>query len=212
VILILLDTLNSIEDFTKLRSSFVSSSNQSPFEIISNRFNATFLQSIQKCGNCVAITDEFGLLNGLHSKPFVSKSISSTKSTFHSDEIEIIELSATKDQSDVIIKTVSILSQFPQEHVIGLTVARSRGESAAIGLVLSAAIKSGFYIIFATSPSISNLQALFEVLIIDLEKMGFKEINDFEKRIDQNKMVYAVNAFKGYRKQSIITLNQPILN
>ena len=94
---------------------------------------------------------------------------------------------------------------------ISITAGRGRGKSSAMGMILAAAIASGFSSIFVTAPSPENLKTLFQFLFKGLDALGYQEHSHYEiiqsTNPDFNKAVIRVNVFKNHRQ--IIQYIQP---
>jgi N-acetyltransferase 10 len=74
----------------------------------------------------------------------------------------LIQQSKTLDQAKALLMLMDALTQENFKYTVSITAARGRGKSAAIGLMLAAALQLGLTNIFVTAPSPENLQTLFE--------------------------------------------------
>ena len=92
----------------------------------------------------------------------------------------LIQEAKTLDQAKALMMLMDALTQENFKYTVSITAARGRGKSAAIGLMMAAALKLGVTNIFVTAPSPENLQTLFEFVFKGLDLLGFKENGDYE--------------------------------
>ncbi|OAG30762.1 N-acetyltransferase 1 [Nematocida displodere] len=111
------------------------------------------------------------------------KNLLNPLSVITSDSLSILmQLCRTKDQIDAVIKMGEILDQ---RTTVAVTADRGRGKSAALGLTVALAIVKGMNDVLITSPHISNVQTLFEFIVLGLNSLGYKEQKDYH--IDYSK-------------------------
>ena len=70
---------------------------------------------------------------------------------------------------------VEALSEQTLKSTVTMTAARGRGKSAALGLVISAAVAFGYSNIFVTSPSPENLKTVFEFVFRGFDLLNYTE-------------------------------------
>ena len=92
----------------------------------------------------------------------------------------IIEKAVTSDQAKTVSKIIDTIKSKNLGKIIGITAARGRGKSAALGLSLAAALALGYSNLFVTSPSIQNVASLFEFVVVGLNSLGYKDKEDYE--------------------------------
>jgi len=96
------------------------------------------------------------------------------------------------------------LTQENFKYTVSITAARGRGKSAAIGLMIAAALKLGTTNIFVTAPTPENLKTLFEFVFKGLDLLGYKESSEYEIIQSRNKelkgSILRVNVFKSHRQ------------
>lgn len=210
LIVLLLDDMQSLNDLYTVTMDYQRGMNRDAFGKVASRFNARFHNSLKSCSNCIAMTDEFDLLDSVtpNFKPDTTVSEDSELHTIieqytndvdamnqrlseitdekqrkqvehERDEkqqiLSIVEKSLTADQAKTVGKVIDAIKDRQLGKVVGITAARGRGKSAAIGLSLAAALALGYSNIFVTAPSIANLTALFEFVIVGLNALGFRE-------------------------------------
>jgi len=88
----------------------------------------------------------------------------------------LLQQCKTKDQIEAVVKMGAALDQ---RGVLAVTADRGRGKSAALGLGVSLAVVKGMNDILITSPHLTNVQTLFEFVIIGLSANGYKEQIDY---------------------------------
>ncbi|KAM0675013.1 N-acetyltransferase 10 [Gurleya vavrai] len=106
--------------------------------------------------------------------------VNDIKEKIKNDLLEsLFNLAITKDQKEVLEQLYEILNDRSCKTTVSLTAARGRGKSAALGILISLAVFSGFSSICIASPVIENVKTVFEFAIKGLEKLGYKERIDF---------------------------------
>ena len=96
----------------------------------------------------------------------------------HELEQKLIESCATMDQARALVSVVDAINSHKQSFSF-LSAARGRGKSATIGMAIALAASLGLANIYISSPSLSNVQTVFEFVKLSLEKLSYKPITDF---------------------------------
>lgn len=107
------------------------------------------------------------------------KEFNKQKLVNHSNLKTIIDITKTYDQARTVKTIFDKINDKQLGSIIGITAARGRGKSAAIGLTIAVALSIGYTNIFVTAPDPSNVATLFEYILKGLETLGFSEGNDY---------------------------------
>ena len=250
IIVILLQTKSAIEDIyaaASLKMDYQNSMSRDAFGEVRSRFNVRFMKKIKACRNCIAITDEFDILEGFKTDPQIdNKHIDDPELDEIRDQLNdmiidfenkineagsdaklkqrlteekrenekvaaIIEKTVTSDQAKTVSKIIETIKDKNLGKIIGITAARGRGKSAALGLSLAAALALGYSNLFVTSPSIQNVASLFEFVVVGLTTLGYKEKEDFDieesRPTSSKERAYTTRInvhFQGGRRQQLI--------
>jgi N-acetyltransferase 10 len=207
-ILLILDTLRDIEDLHKIAMSFQGDIRSESSGPVTNRFNIRFLSSLKSCGNFVAIDSKFNLLQKVQSAPIIRAMPTSDAelSRLKAEHVDaslvgpLLSQAVTVDQARTVLQLFALLDKFQMNKVVGLTAARGRGKSAALGFVLSYAIVIGYSNVFVTSPSASNVATLFELVVKGLDLLGYRETVDYQSHLNEQKDVVKVSIRKRQRQ------------
>ncbi|KAI5127720.1 N-acetyltransferase 10 [Nematocida parisii] len=82
----------------------------------------------------------------------------------------------TQDQADAVL---TLTETIDKRALIAITADRGRGKSAALGLSVAHAVVKGLNDILISAPHLSNVQTLFQFIIVGLTANGYKEQFDF---------------------------------
>jgi N-acetyltransferase 10 len=200
-VLLLLDTLKDIEDLHTISMSFQKRMRTDAFGPLSNRFNGRFLSSLKSCQNFIAVDSQFNLL------PQFTPTSSITSFRLENAELQrikdqnsdteylglILEHVVTLDQANTVVHLCDVLGSMEIGKVVGLTAARGRGKSAALGFSVAFAIAKGYVNVFVSSPSPSNVATLFEFLIKGFDALGFRAHADYDVVQNEQKEVTRIN-------------------
>jgi len=210
VIMLLLETMKTLEDLYSVTMGYHKNMSREVFGKTMKNFNRRFMKSIQEMKNCVVIDDEYNLLEEVKSLSvsevgkFDQKELQEVKDNVANNEKvgPIIAEALTLDQARTVLHVIDIIGEKQLNKVIGITAARGRGKSAAIGLSLASAIAHDYSNIFVTAPKPSNLQMVFEFAIKGLNALGYKkDLDYFVDLVTRN----TIDGQKSRESQSYIT-------
>lgn len=164
IVVILLQTLTSLKQLYTMSMDVHSRYRTEGHHDAVARFNERFLLSLTGCETCLVVDDQLNVLPistiSREIKPVNNENVEGLK-TAEQAELEklkklvaqdektlfpLINLAKTLDQARVVQSIVNMLSE--QNHTlrttVSLTAPRGRGKSAALGLMLAAAIAKGY--------------------------------------------------------------------
>jgi N-acetyltransferase 10 len=207
-IVLLLDTINDIEELRRMPMSFQKRMRADAFGPLVNRFNTRFLALLNTCQNLVAADSEFNLLPTFESRPFTdtpgldTSELKSVKQTLADTEYigPIVQQIVTNDQARVFLHACRTLETMELGKVIGITAPRGRGKSAALGLSLAFAIAKGYVNIFVTAPSPANVQTLFEFVLMGFALLTFSGDTDYDVVRDESQDIIRINVHRHNRQ------------
>ncbi|KAI5133840.1 N-acetyltransferase 10 [Nematocida ausubeli] len=82
----------------------------------------------------------------------------------------------TQDQAEAVL---SLSEAIDKRSLVAITADRGRGKSAALGLSVAHAVVKGMNDILISAPHLSNVQTLFEFIVVGLTENGYREQFDF---------------------------------
>ncbi|KAI5190738.1 N-acetyltransferase 10 [Nematocida sp. AWRm77] len=88
----------------------------------------------------------------------------------------LLQKCKTHDQIGAVVKMGASLDK---RSTLAVTADRGRGKSAALGLAVSLALTKGMNDVLIVSPHLSNVQTLFEFIVLGLSSNGYKEQIDY---------------------------------
>lgn len=188
-ILLLLESMQNLKDMYNVSMSFHKGMRDDQlFGTTTNNLALRFYKSIQSCGNCVCIDDEYNVLSQVIEKPktdtFIvdDKKLNDIKKEVSEVRTigQIVSQTVTYDQAETVLRIYELITTGQLDKVIGITASRGRGKSAALGLSIAAAVNENYSNIFVTAPSPENLNTLFEFILIGFDKLGYKEHSDYD--------------------------------
>ncbi|KAF7135734.1 hypothetical protein RHSIM_Rhsim08G0031600 [Rhododendron simsii] len=170
---------------------------ESHSEIVS-RFNERFLLSIASCKACLDPT----------SLPGAEQDLLSLKEQLR-DVFPVgplVGMCTTFDQGKAVSIFLDAILDKKVQSTTGLTAARGRGKSAALGLGIAGAIAVGYSNIYVTAPTPENLKPLFEFVCRGLHALNYKEHLDYDLVRSSNpewrKSITQINIYK-QNKQTV---------
>ena len=186
IIFLVLPQINDIKDLSTIPMSFDTSLYSEIYGNAFPRFSKRFLRSLTKCHNCLIFSSkENGELELINQDPILSdkpESVDNEELKEVKEKVSeifpvgpIVNNALTNDQSQVILQIFTTLKGYEQHKIIGVTAARGRGKSAALGLSLACAIGLNYSNLFVTAPSPDNLKTLFEFFLHGLDSLGISE-------------------------------------
>ncbi|KAK4532580.1 hypothetical protein CCYA_CCYA13G3437 [Cyanidiococcus yangmingshanensis] len=109
----------------------------------------------------------------------------------------LVRRTKTLDQARVLEKLDSQLREMNIEQPASksmaslavLTAARGRGKSAALGLAAALALAHGYSSVVVTAPAPENLQTFFELLLLGLNDLGYREHLDYTVESRRDRLV-----------------------
>jgi N-acetyltransferase 10 len=208
VILLLLESIEKIEELPRIPMAFHKRVRADAFGAVSGRFNARFLALLKTCGNFLALNDRLEILGQILERPMV-KAVGSGEDELESIKemqrgIEfigsIVEQIVTVDQAQAVLYLINLLDKFEMNRIVGLTAARGRGKSAALGLALAYASARGYSNIFVTAPSPSNVSTVFEFVLRGFDSFGYRDKTDYTIFMNDKKEVTQIALRKKHRQ------------
>lgn len=192
-----------LQDFSKIRANSLASVVESvrgggvillPVEETDSIYTKRLYNLLQSADSYIVIDQEMKVLRSAHTKkieeenkentleeklqkikdlanPLNPLSIISANST-----TVLMRQCKTEDQAEAVLKLSEVLDR---RSLVAVTADRGRGKSAALGLAISHGIVKGMNDIMISAPHLSNVQTVFEFIVIGLVSNGYKEQFDF---------------------------------
>jgi len=219
LVVLLIKTMTSLKQLFSMTMDIHSRFRTESHENVRPLFNERLILSLANCRNCLFMDDELNILNisslakdiqpvsgenSLDAK--IAKNLVELKQSLKQNATlgPLVNLAKTLDQAQALLQLFDGLVEKNVRHTISMTAGRGRGKSAAMGMILAAAIASGFSSIFVTAPSPENLKTLFEFVFKGLEALGYQEHAHYEAiqstNPDFNKAVVRVNVTRNHKQ------------
>ncbi|KAI8541122.1 hypothetical protein RHMOL_Rhmol08G0037800 [Rhododendron molle] len=116
----------------------------------------------------------------------------------------LVGMCTTFDQGKAVSIFLKAILNKKVQSTTGLTAARGRGKSAALGLGIAGAIAAGYSNIYVTAPTPENLKSLFEFVCRGLHALNYKEHLDYDLVRSSNpewrKSITQINIYKQHRQ------------
>lgn len=191
-------------------------------QIIINRFNERFIQSLLTCPTCIITDDELNILPVSTNINSIIKIDTDTTAAMNitPDTLELqeqksslydtkpigsqIQICYTLDQAKCLLKCIEIISEKSLLSIVTILASRGRGKSAALGISLACSIAYGYSNIFITSPTPENVNTVFTMAIRGLQELEYKEFIHYEvvksSDPDLNNAIIRINIFRHHRQ------------
>lgn len=92
---------------------------------------------------------------------------------------DLLSLCKTVDQRSALDNVIKVIDK-KESATFSITAARGRGKSAALGLAVAYAIHKATPSVFISALFLENIQTLFDLIIIGLQKLGYRRSVDFK--------------------------------
>lgn len=191
---------------------------------IQPRFNRRFILSLADCTNCMLVDDEFNVLpisshmaqevdeqqltEPIHRQP--EDSLFNHYKESDSQAIrKLMGICRTVDQALAVREFIMAVQSDAINTRMALLAPRGRGKSAALGLVLAAAVLSNYSRIVITAPYVDNVKTVFEFVGVGLKLFGYQETVDYRfvaKEVDQSPEEARDKKVRGRNKQTFLVL------
>ncbi|KAK8812414.1 hypothetical protein WA158_007648 [Blastocystis sp. Blastoise] len=231
IIVVLLKTMTSLKQFYTMTMDAHERFRTESHQDVVPRFNERFLLSLSDCDSCVVLDDELNILpisdkiKNIQALPgslnddydqdtpekkrlsdyLQSLPASLTKTTVVNDIlVTLSNMCRTLDQAKALHAFLEVITDKTYKTTFSLTASRGRGKSASLGMCIAGAVAYGYSNIFVTAPSPENLDTLFDFIIKGLEKLKFKDHQDYEvihsTNPEYNNAIIRINIFRTHRQ------------
>jgi len=212
VVVFLLKSMSSLKQLYTLTMDVHHKFTTPAYSSLEPRFNERFILSLTVCRNCLVLDDEFNLLKVTETQVEpASEELSSEQAELTNLKQSLagtepvgslVGLAKTLDQGNVIMQVVGGLLD-GGNVTYGVTAARGRGKSAALGLAVAGSVELGYSSISVTAPSPENLNAFFQFVLVGLRALGYQEHTHFTVQRGAKKFtrsILKIDVFKNHKQ------------